>query len=82
MWAVRGAPDVFARKEKFTTPPEEAPIVSQVWSLVGAKTPLRGVVAGSTCTVSAPAAPASVKLVEFTKAKVIPLTSNPYVSTK
>ena len=46
--AVRAAVPVFWVKEKLTTPPETLPIVSQLWSLVGAKTPVSGTLLGTT----------------------------------
>ena len=47
MCAVRAAP-VLAVKEKWITPPEALPMVSQLWSLLGAKTPVSDSVVGST----------------------------------
>ena len=70
MCAVREEPDVFAVKEKLTTPFEMVPMVSQVWSLAGAKSPLRDVAAGSTgSSEPAPADAGSVRLAGPTKAK-------------
>ena len=47
MCAVRAAP-VSCVNEKLTTPPATLPMVSQVWSLLGANTPVSDVLAGST----------------------------------
>src|SRR5712671_4320994 len=46
--AVRAAPVVLAVKEKLTTPLAPVPIVSQDWSLLGAKIPVSDAVVGST----------------------------------
>jgi hypothetical protein len=48
MCAVRAEPDVFAVKEKLTTPLAMVPMVSQLWSLLGANTPVSEVVEGTT----------------------------------
>ena len=45
--AVRVTP-VFAVNEKLTTPLATLPMVSQGWSLLGAKTPVRDTVVGTT----------------------------------
>ncbi len=45
MWAVRAGP-AFWEKEKEITPPEMFPMVSQVWSLLGAKRPVNVSVVG------------------------------------
>src|SRR5208283_1431541 len=75
MCAGRGAPVALAVKEKLTTPFDMAPMVSHVWSLVGAKTPVRDCVAGSTaCNWSDPAAADSVRLAGSTKAYGISIT--------
>ena len=67
--AVRAAPVVFCVKEKGTTPLAMVPRVSQLWSLAGAKMPVRDCVAGSTCnSASDPAAAGSLKLAGPTKA--------------
>lgn len=67
--ATRATVAVFAVKEKLIIPFEMEPMVSQLWSLVGAKIPVRLVVAGSTCgSESDPAAPGSVMFEEPTKA--------------
>ena len=42
------ATPVFAVKEKLTTPSATLPMVSQGWSLLGAKMPVRDSVVGST----------------------------------
>src|SRR5262245_54113906 len=47
MWAVRAAP-VLAEKEKWTTPLATLVMLSQLWSLWGAKGPVSGWLAGST----------------------------------
>lgn len=61
--------DAFAEKEKLTTPPAMVPMVSQFWSLVGAKTPTRDAVEGSSgSSESVPADAGSVKLAGPTKA--------------
>jgi hypothetical protein len=61
--------DVFAVKEKLTTPFAMVPMVSQLWSLVGAKIPAREVVEGITgSSESDPAVAGSVKLAGPTKA--------------
>ncbi len=53
--------DVFALNEKLTTPLAMVPMVSQLWSLAGAKIPVRDAVAGSTgSSESDPAAAGSV----------------------
>src|SRR5450432_1633643 len=58
-----------AVNEKLMTPLAMVPMGSQLWSLVGAKTPVRGVVEGSTgSSESDPAEAGSVKLAGPTKA--------------
>ena len=70
MCAVRAEVDVLAVNEKLTTPFAMVPMVSQPWSLEGAKIPARDMLAGSTgSNASAPAGAASVKLAGPTKAK-------------
>ena len=67
--AVRVEVDVLAVNEKLMTPLLMLPMVSQAWSLVGAKIPARDVVEGSTgSSASDPAETGSVKLVGPTKA--------------
>lgn len=62
MCATRAEPVEFAVKEKLTTPFVIVPMVSHLWSLEGAKTPLRGCVEGTTgSNASDPAAEPSVK---------------------
>jgi hypothetical protein len=69
MCAVREEVDVFAVNEKLTTPFVMVPIVSQLWSLEGANTPVRDAVEGSTgSSESVPAEEGSVKLAGPTKA--------------
>jgi len=69
MLAVREASDVFTVNEKLMTPFATVPMVSQFWSLVGAKTPVRDCVAGRTgSNESDPAGASSVKLEGPTKA--------------
>src|SRR5262245_33832444 len=47
-WAVRLVVPVLAVKEKLTTPLATLPTVSQDWSLLGAKSPVKDCVVGST----------------------------------
>ena len=66
---------MFAVKEKLMTPFAMGPMVSQLWSLVGAKTPVRDCVDGSTgSSESDPAEADSVRLAGPTKALSISVT--------
>jgi hypothetical protein len=66
---VRAEVDVFAANEKLTTPFAMVPMLSQLWSLEGAKTPARDCVEGSTgSNESDPDGEDSVRLAGPTKA--------------
>jgi hypothetical protein len=66
---MRAEVEVFAVNEKLMTALAMVPMVSQLWSLVGAKIPIRDIVAGSTgSSESDPAEAGSVKLAGPAKA--------------
>jgi hypothetical protein len=74
MCAVRADADVFAANEKPMTPLAMVPMVSQLWSLAGAKIPARDIVEGSTgSSESDPAEEGSDKLAGPVKAYGISL---------
>ena len=73
-------PPVLAVNEKFTAPPETLPIVSQAWSLAGAKLPVSGAVAGTTATAPPPAATPSPREPPGTNARGSSSTELPPVS--